>query len=894
MSNYSDSDNSERTQRLDLLRSRAQKVLEEYKDIAAPNAAHDLSAVQVTKLMEELRIYQVELEVQNEELRRAQQDTELARARYQALFGQMPIPAMVLDAKGLIQRSNDRADILLTPRKPYAMQDNRLFQQLSSADRARLHIAIRDLVHDEAKVLTRMRVGADPSAHLYDIHLIQLSNTYHLDNHVLALLLDRSAELARAQEQHLFGLFLDSSDDLFYAADKQGLMVMANRALLNFLGRKSEEVIGHPREHFLSVHDAIVHRESDQRVMQKREHIALEERLHTEGNSAPLEFLTRKFPLYDLQGVITGVGGISTDVSQANEQKRQAELSESVFLAAAEAIFITDTQTRIIRVNPAFTRMTGFSEEAVLGHTASILKSGRQDDAFYEAMWNALEESGHWAGEMSDRAADGHIFTVWNSINAIRDSGGKCVHYVAIQTDLTPLREAQSKIQLLASYDSLSGLPNRALFTDRLKQMLSHAQRHGRSFAVMFMDLDHFKEVNDSLGHQTGDDLLKGVAQRLLTGVRSEDTVARMGGDEFVMLMPSIDRDAAMLAAEKLLHLVREPMQLGSMTNYQPMASLGIAVFPQDGATEELLVRNADTAMYEAKVAGRNRVVMYHRQMSEVSARLFSLQTALAVGIGRDELRLFYQPKFHLGTGALVGAEALVRWERPGEGLVSPLEFIPVAERTGLIVDVDRWVFREAVRQLAQWGSNGLWSKSMQLAVNQSATDLRRPEMVTELQALIKEYGVSASALEVEITEGALMENTTEVIQRLKELQQMGLSLAIDDFGTGFSSLAYLRILPISVIKIDRGFVNEMLTSENDRVLVETIISMAHNLGRSLVAEGVETEAQRDRLAELGCEVGQGYFFGRPVPAVEFAGHYLSVGCRLPMTQAGDNGSARP
>jgi len=880
MSNFSDSDNSERTQRLDLLRSRAQKVLEEYKDIAAPNATHDLSAVQVTKLMEELRIYQVELEVQNEELRRAQQDTELARARYQALFGQMPIPAMVLDSKGLIQRSNDRADILLTPRKPYAMQDNRLFQQLSSADRARLHIAIRDLVHDEAKMLTRMRVGADPSAHLYDIHLIQLSNTYHLDNHVLALLLDRSAELARAQEQHLFGLFLDSSDDLFYAADKQGLMVMANRALLSFLGRKSEEVIGHPREHFLSVHDAIVHRESDQRVMQKREHIALEERLHTEGNSAPLEFLTRKFPLYDLQGVITGVGGISTDVSQANEQKRQAELSESVFLAAAEAIFITDTQTRIIRVNPAFTRMTGFSEEAVLGHTASILKSGRQDDAFYEAMWHALEESGHWAGEMSDRAADGHIFTVWNSINAIRDSAGKAVHYVAIQTDLTPLREAQSKIQLLASYDSLSGLPNRSLFTDRLKQMLSHAQRHGRSFAVMFMDLDHFKEVNDSLGHQMGDDLLKGVAQRLLTGVRSEDTVARMGGDEFVMLMPSIGRDAAMLAAEKLLHLVREPMQLGSMTNYQPMASLGIAVFPQDGATEELLVRNADTAMYEAKVAGRNRVVMYHPQMSEVSARLFSLQTALAVGIGRDELRLFYQPKFHLGTGALVGAEALVRWERPGEGLVSPLEFIPVAERTGLIVDVDRWVFREAVRQLAQWGSDGLWSKSMQLAVNQSATDLRRPEMVTELQALIKEYGVSASALEVEITEGALMENTAEVIQRLRELQQMGLSLAIDDFGTGFSSLAYLRNLPISVIKIDRGFVDDMLTSENDRVLVETIISMAHNLGRSLVAEGVETQAQRDRLAELGCEVGQGYLFGRPVPAAEFAQHYLFAGCR--------------
>ena len=871
-------DKAQQHQRLGVLRQRAQEVMSAQREHASANPAADMAHIDVTKLLEDLRTYQVELEVQNEELRRAQQDSELSRARYQALFGQMPIPALVLDARGMVQRSNDRADELLSPRKRYATLDNRLFQQLALDDRARLHVAIRDLAHGEPQVVKGIRVGPVPSAHLYDIHLIQLSTTYHLDNHVMVLMLDRSAELARDQEQHLFGLFLDSSEDFFYAADPQGLMVIANRALLSFLGRQRDEVIGHPREHFLPIHDAIMHRESDQTVMKTGETISLEERMHAGDAGMAFEFLTRKFPLHDLQGHVRGVGGISTDRTRANEQARQAELSESVFVTAAEAIFITDTQTRIIRVNPAFTRLTGFSQSAVVGHGADILKTGRQDVAFQEAMWRALGDSGHWAGEMSGRAADGHTYTVWNSINSIRDSAGKAIYYVAIQTDLTPLREAQSKIQLLASYDSLTGLPNRALFADRIKQMLLHAHRHGRSFAVMYMDLDHFKEVNDSLGHQVGDDLLKAVAQRLLGALRSEDTVARMGGDEFVVLMPSISRDDAVSAAEKLLQLVHAPMGLGLMTNYQPMASLGIAVFPEDGTTAELLLRNADIAMYAAKVAGRNRVAVYTPEMSEVSAKAFSIQTELSAGIGRGELRLFYQPKFNLQTGLLVGAEALVRWERPGVGLVQPVEFIAIAERSGLIVDIDSWVMREAVSQLARWKLAGVWSDSMRLAVNQCAADLRRPDMVADLQALLSEFGISAQAMEVEITEGALMENTAEILQRLGELQHLGVCLAIDDFGTGYSSLSYLRNLPISIIKIDRGFVSDMLTNDNDRVLVETIISMAHNLGRKLVAEGVEMQAQCDRLTELGCEVGQGYLFGRPVPPDEFAVQFLSAG----------------
>ena len=873
-------ENPDRVQRLELLRVRAQQVMDEYHDfMPSAGGAGGLSrdAIEGSKLLEELRIYQVELEVQNEELRRAQQDADLARSRYQALFGQMPMPALVLDAKGLVQRSNQRADELLGPPRRMVTLDNRLFQKLSPADRARLHRAIHDLIHGEPHILGNVRLPSGEDVGWYDVHLIKLSNTYHLDSHVLALLLDRTSERARAQEQHFFNAFLDSSEDFFYAADNDGRMVMANKALLDFLGRSRDEVVGHPREDFLSVHDAIVHRESDQRVLKYGASVTLEERLHQMGNSAPVEFLTRKFPLHNLEGVVTGVGGLSTNVTASNEQKRQADLSESVFMAAAEAILITDTETRIIRVNPAFVRLTGFSEGTVVGHKAGILKSGRHDKAFYDAMWMALTETGHWAGEMSDRTADGRHYTIWNSINAIRDTQGQTLYYVAVQTDLTPLREAQSKIQILASYDSLTGLPNRALFADRLKQLLAQAHRHSRTFAVMFMDLDHFKQVNDSLGHHVGDELLIGVAQRLTGALRSEDTVARLGGDEFVVLMPSIDRAAALATANKLLKLVHSPMQVGSMVNYQPMASLGIAVFPQDGETTELLLRNADTAMYAAKAAGRNRAAAYTEQMSAVSARAFAIQTELTAGIGRGELRLFYQPKYHLKTGVLVGAEALVRWERPGVGLVQPVDFIPIAERTGLIVELDRWVLRESVSQIAQWRASGTWTHGMRLAVNQSAADLCRQGMVEELLALLQEFAVGPSALEMEITEGALMENTQEIIESLEELKQLGIVLTIDDFGTGFSSLAYLRKLPISVIKIDRGFVDDMLTNENDRVLVETIISMAHNLGRTLVAEGVETQAQRVRLTELNCEVAQGYLFGRPVPPAEFAAKFLAA-----------------
>jgi diguanylate cyclase (GGDEF)-like protein/PAS domain S-box-containing protein len=860
-------------ERLEGLKQRALVLAQQSLDA---NAIDGVS-VEVAKLLEDLRIHQIELELQNDELRATQQDLALSQRRYQAMFDQMPMPALVVDPRGLVDNCNDRAAELLGASLPGAGPDNRLFQGLNRDDRTRLHMALREVRHGEPLVLKKLAfTDRAKTPLLFDMHLIQLSLDYHLDTRVLALMVDQSAQVAREKDQRFFSLLLDSSDNLIAAADSQGQMLLANQTLLKFWGRSSDAVLGQRRESFLPLRDAILQNEADQRVMRSGESVTIEETFHVGGAQGAVEFLTRKFPLHDAQGLIYGVGGISTDITDIKDRQRQSLLSESVFMTAAEAIIVTDAETRIIRVNPAFTQQSGFSALAVLGHRTNILKSGRQDVPFYQAMWLALNEQGRWAGEISNRMANGSFYTVWSNINAVLDAQGRVIHYIAVQTDLTPLREAESQVQRMASFDSLTGLPNRALFNDRIRQLIAYTLRHRTTFSLLFIDLDHFKEVNDTLGHQVGDELLVLIAKRLQAAVRTEDTVARMGGDEFVVLLPLADRDSAEVVANNLLEQLRMPMTLGQSVSYQPMASAGIAVYPNDGDTPDLLLRNADMAMYEAKLSGRNRSAVYTLQMSQDSAHAFAIQTELAAAIDKQELRVYYQPKFRLDTGTLLGAEALVRWQRPGHGLVGPVEFIPIAEKSGLLVAVDQWVLDESLRQLGQWSRAGLWGADWRLAVNQNVGDLRRPTMLQELKALLHAHQVPATVLELEITEDALLDHTPELLERLGELRQLGVSLAIDDFGTGYSSLSYLRRLPITVIKIDQSFIRDMLLNDDDLILVQTIIAMAKNLGHTLVAEGVETPLQRDRLADMGCDVGQGYLFGKPMPAHEFLATYLT------------------
>lgn len=869
----------QKQERLSLLKQRAQAVLNQVAHESRElDDAQDASQQHTLKLLEELRTYQVELELQNEELRAAQHDAELARQRYQYLFLHLPLAAMVVDSQGVIDECNALADTLLGARKPHVNADRRLWRLLSAQDRTRVHQALRDVAMGEASALSRVTTSrTDANAPVFDLHLIGLSIDYKLDRRVLMLWVDRSAEQAREADQRFYTSLIDSSDTFIYAVDKDGVVLLANQALLNFLGRRQDEVVGHSREQFMPVRDAVLQRAADQKVLASEQTLTVEERMHLVPHGVPSDFLTRKFPLRDLAGGVYAVGGISTDITFLKNHQRQMLLSEAVFWNCSETIIITDADTRIVRVNPAFTRQTGFAADTVIGQKTNVLKSGRHDVAFYQAMWQAINGSGAWSGELNNRRADGSFYTVWSSINVVRDTAGVVINYIATQTDVTQLHNVQLALAHQASYDNLTGLPNRALFNDRLAQLTSAALRHGKTFALLFIDLDRFKEVNDTLGHQVGDALLQEVAGRLQQSVRSEDTVARIGGDEFVVLLPNTDATGALAVAENLLDKVRAPVQLQDALVYHPMSSVGMAMFPHDGNTPDLLLRSADLAMYEAKIGGRNRFAVYRPELSQVNDQTFALQNALTQAIEQQQFRVYFQPKLQLSDGAIVGAEVLVRWQRTEQELVLPGEFIAVAERLGLLVKLDRWVMQEALRQLGEWLAQGRWQAGWRLAVNQNVADLQRADMVGELMALLQRYRVSANAIELEITEDALLNHTAEQLERLRQLREMGVSVAIDDFGTGYSSLAYLRKLPISVIKIDQGFVRGMLSDENDAVLVQTIVNMAHNLGHAVVAEGIEEEPQRQHLSDLGVEFGQGFLFDRALSAQDFAAHWLKA-----------------
>ncbi len=862
-----------KTERLQLLKERAQAVLEQYKSFDSDDGA---DALEVTKLLEDLRIYQVELELQNEELRAAQMAAELAQQSYRALFDQMPLPTLVLDTKGMVDESNDLATQLLGQPGRFSSLDLRFWRRLNKADRSRLHVALRDVMPGQTRVLERMVLVTDNAPdQVFDAHLIGLSIDYKLDRRIQLLLVDRSVEQAREKERGLYNALLDATDNVIFATDTQGRMLLANQAMLNHVQRARDQVVGQRRESFMPLRDAIVHNKADQRVLQTRLPSTVEQQVHSGLGGASIDWLTHQFPLLDALGQVYGVGGISTNVTALKTHQRQILLSESVFVSSDEAIIITDSRANIIRVNPAFTRMTGFSPDAVLGENTRILKSGRHSVSFYEGIWKSLKQDGHWAGEINNRGADGTFFTVWANINALCDDHGQVLHYIGLQSDVTQLHEAQMALQHQASYDSLTGLPNRNLFNDRISQMVAHAMRQQSVFSLLFIDLDHFKEVNDTLGHLVGDILLRTVSERLQQGVRNEDTVARMGGDEFVVLLPGTDRQGAQSLAHSLLNRLREPVVLAGAGSYRPMASMGSAVFPEDGKAPDALLRSADMAMYRAKLSGRNRMLSYTAEMGTSTDLAFTIQTELARGLAEQHFRVYFQPKCHLETGELMGAEALVRWERPGHGLTLPGMFIGVAEKSGLLVELDHWVMQTALKQLGQWRRAGLWDKPMRLAINQNVADLQKPDLLAQINGILSTCEVSADLLELEITEDALLEHTPAQLARLQALRDMGVSVAIDDFGTGYSSLSYLRLLPVSVIKIDQSFVASMLTDDNDAVLVRTIVDMAHDLGHSLVAEGIETPLQRERLASLGVETGQGYLFGYPVTAEEFEARWL-------------------
>ncbi len=564
---------------------------------------------------------------------------------------------------------------------------------------------------------------------------------------------------------------------------------------------------------------------------------------------------------------------ITREIRYLVEAQRKTESilrqSATVFESASEGVVITDVDANIIAVNKAFTDITGFAEKEVLGKNASFLKSGRHDLEFYKAMWSSLLQQGEWKGEISGRRKNGEIFPKWQTINAVRDDEGSLTHYVSIFLDISQMKESEEKLQYLAHHDALTGLPNRLLLNARLEHSLQQASRKSTNVAVLFLDLDHFKKVNDSLGHAVGDHLLQLVAKRLLSSIREEDTIARLGGDELAIVLGSLDdvRYAA-TAAQKILDELAKPFEIDGRELFVS-ASIGISTYPENGRDTITLLKNADAAMYMAKSDGRNG---YHFYSNDHSARVcesFSLETNLYRALEREELFLHFQPQVSLQSGKIVGVEALVRWQHPEIGLVSPARFIPLAEENGLIGAIGKWVLHTACAQAKAWQDDGL--TPVRISVNLSGRQLEQDNIVQEVHAVLDDTGLDPSYLELELTESSVMKRAERAVKILDAFRELGITIAIDDFGTGYSSLSYLKRFPVDRLKIDRSFVRDIPQDANDVALARAIVALGHSLNLSVVAEGVETVAQRELLTSMGCDEMQGFLYSKPGTASELA-----------------------
>lgn len=569
---------------------------------------------------------------------------------------------------------------------------------------------------------------------------------------------------------------------------------------------------------------------------------------------------------YEL-GLIDMAAHLSAIAIERKDAEVQLQLKARVFEQGNESIVITDHQHQIVRVNHAFTQITGYSEAEVVGQNPKLLSSGRQNDDFYRQMWTTISADDHWQGELWNRRKDGSHYPEWLSISVLRDRQGDVINYVGIATDITQRKANEAQILQLVNYDPLTGLPNRRLLQDRVQTALSHAKRADDTLALMFVDLDRFKNVNDSLGHHVGDELLIQVARRLVDELREQDTVCRLGGDEFVLLCPQTDVVGAAHLAEKLLTSVASRFTLAQQ-DLAVTFSIGVAMYPGDGDSFEALSMRADAAMYCAKQAGRNAYRFFTAEMQAQSSRTLQLENALSRALELKQLALVYQPQIDLHSDRIVGVEALLRWQHPILGQVSPAEFIPVAEDSGLILPIGEWVLRTAVDQLRLWQDRGVGVPLM--AVNLSAVQFRHANLPDLITRVLQEAGVAPECLELELTEGVAMEDPVNAMEVMRRLKQRGVRMAIDDFGTGYSSLSYLKRFPADRLKIDQSFVRDITVDPDDKAIVVAIIALARSLGFRSMAEGVETPGQLAFLREQGCDEVQGYLYSRPLTPAQF------------------------
>jgi diguanylate cyclase (GGDEF)-like protein/PAS domain S-box-containing protein len=662
-------------------------------------------------------------------------------------------------------------------------------------------------------------------------------------------------------------LALDSAQEGLWDWDMKSGQVYYSPRYCDMLGYTPEE-FGATGESWLSR----LHPE-DRALAGKRLKTLVEERIphyessfrlrHRDGAYRWLHFRGRM--LLDDAGQPSRFIGTASDISQRRADEDSLRQAAAVFDSTQEGVLVTDREQHIVHVNPAFSRITGYSADEVLGKLPSMFKSGRHDDAFYQSLWHALDSRGTWSGEVWNRRKGGEVFPVWQCIRSIRDENGNLSHYVAVFSDVSAIKHSQHELDYLAHHDALTALPNRLLFGERIEQAIQRVRGEQRRGALLLLDLDHFKIVNESLGHNTGDQLLKLIGERLGEAVGANVTLARLGGDEFGLLSSDCaEADQASQLALELLDSLSQPFTVDGQTLFIG-ASIGISLFPDDGDSVEQLLRNADSALFRAKSSGRQTFSFYSQDMTAQAQQRVRLEAELRQALEQGELCVHYQPIHRLDDRRMIGAEALVRWQHPERGLVPPGEFIPVAEDSGLIGAIDAWVLEQACNQMRRWQAQGLLLEF--IAVNVSSRLFSRGELDLRVERVLHETGLDPAQLELEVTESAVMDDPRRAEELLTQLHHLGVRLAIDDFGTGYSSLARLKSLPVHKLKLDQSFVRGLPRDSKDAAIAHAVITLGQSLGLRVLAEGIETEEQATYLREIGCLFGQGYWFGRPQPA---------------------------
>jgi diguanylate cyclase (GGDEF)-like protein/PAS domain S-box-containing protein len=682
--------------------------------------------------------------------------------------------------------------------------------------------------------------------------------------------LRRNAEIALQGSESRLRAIIENDPECIKIVDANGCLRQMNPAGLAMIEADSiEPVAGKPILDLIAPEYRDAFRDLHRRVLA--------------GETAELEFesvglrggrrwmATHAVPLRDQDGV--SQLAVTRDITARKQAEADLRIAATAF-EAQEGIAIFDASQVILRVNQAFTEITGYSANEAVGQTLALLNSGHHDATFFSTLWNEISQQGSWKGEVQSRRKDGKVFPQWLAITAVKDDAGQASHYVATFIDITQRKASEDQIKSLAFFDPLTHLPNRRLMMDRLNMALAASARHGRGGALLFVDLDNFKTINDSLGHHAGDALLAVVAQTLRSCVRQGDTVARLGGDEFVVMLEELNADETDAAAqakvvgEKILIALNLPQQLGA-NECHCTASIGITLFggkQREGADEPM--KRADLAMYQAKVAGRNTLRFFEAQMQAVVESRAAMVVYLREAIRTRQFLLHYQAQV-AGDGGLTGVEALVRWRQPGRGMVSPAAFIPLAEETGLILPLGHWVLQTACAQLTRWAAQPERAH-LTIAVNVSARQFHQADFVDQVLTVLAQTGANPERLKLELTESLLVTDVEDVIQKMTTLRARGVSFSLDDFGTGYSSLSYLKRLPLDQLKIDQGFVKNILTDPNDAAIAKMVVALAESLGLSVIAEGVELDAQREFLATQGCHAYQGYLFSRPLPIEEF------------------------